>query len=469
LRKKTIIGGAVVLVAAVVAAGVWLARSRPEGAPPPSNPLDDGGCAGCNVLLITFETLRADHLKCYGYSRDIAPNVCAFGKTGLLFEKAYTPAPITVPALYAMMSGELAANEDQAELFAHWQEASSRSIAVRLAQKGYATAGITDHKGLGDSSRKRPKTAALGQGFAELLNFGEGKHAKTSERTAAAVERWLGEHRSDRFFLWTHLFDPHYDWIPDAAAARAFGFDADDCGRITWGMEIEAIHAIEASLTPAETACLAALYHAEVHETDALVGRILARLDALGLATRTIVIFAGDHGEELSERGHIGHELTVYDELLHVPLIVRNPRSGARGRPTEPISTVAVHDYVLAAVAGQRLGRLPPVVARTFHYYGGRSKGAPGALRTPPNDFALVRGDLKLVHTPRTGSTALYDRSTDPGERRDLFAGHPAGAELKRALDAWLREQRSTADPASNATIRAFQETAERLENLGYQ
>jgi hypothetical protein len=107
------------------------------------------------------------------------------------------------------------------------------------------------------------------------------------------------------------------------------------------------------------------------------------------------------------------------------------------------------------------------VVSRTFHYYRD-DKGKPQEFRAPPNDFALFRGDLKLVFTPRTGARALYDLAADPGERADVFSGHPEGARMQGALDEWLRTNRAAPDPASEAAIRSYLETFERLKKLGY-
>jgi arylsulfatase A-like enzyme len=463
-RRLKMVGAGALFAAAVAVAGVLCVRAN---ARVPVDLLEDGGCKDCNVLLITFESLRADHLKCQGYGLDIAPNICAFGETGVLFERAYTPAPVTVPALKAIMSGDLASNENLPELIAHDEVTASRAIATGLDKLGYTTAGFTDHKGLGDLAVPHPNSSPILQGFSSFRNLGEGLMVKSSAKVAAAVEKWLGDHRHEKFFLWTHLFDSHYNWIPGEEAERAFGFRAETCGRIRNGLDIAEIHKIEAGLSPVEIKCLESLYHAEVFETDALVGDILARLDALGLRGRTIVIFAGDHGEEFGERKHIGHEITAYDELLHVPFIVRNPNSARRGRSAEPISTRAIHDYVLAAVRGEGITSSPPLISRTFHYYDD-GKTDPGQFRAPPNDFALVRGELKLVLTPRTGAYALYDLAADPGERRDLSRRSPAAAALKGELEEWIRKSRSSESVASSAAVQSYKETVERLKALGY-
>lgn len=468
MKKRTIIACALV-AAFVVAAATCLWFEGPgtgAGARTGVDLLNDGGCEGCNVLLITFETLRADRLKCQGYAADPAPSLCAFGETALLFERAYTPAPVTAPALQAILTGSLPSNEDVFELIAH--NSTAGTLAAALRKKGYATAAITDHKGLGDLEHMRPKSATIVRDFAEVRNLGQGRSGKTSEKTAAEVARWLGDHGGERFFLWTHLFDPHFNWVPADETARAFGFRPESCGRIENGIDIEEIRRIEKTLTAAEVRCLEALYLAEVFETDRLVGNILRRLDELELAERTLVIVAGDHGEEFAERGNIGHELTLFDELLRVPFMVRNPASGAVGRRASPISTLAIHDYVLAAVDGGNPKALPPVASRTFHYYG-KDQANPGEIRSAVNDFCLILGDLKIVSTPMEGRHALYDLAADPGEREDLWSGRADGAALAAQLDEWIRGARDVSDQAATAdAVRSYLDTLERLKALGY-
>jgi len=431
-------------------------------APPPS-PLG-GPCLDCNVLLLTIETLRADHLECLGYGREVAPNLCALGAQGLLFERAYTPAPVTAPALRSIMTDSLVPNEDMLEILAHHD--GLETLASKLAARGYATVGFTDHRGLGDLSSPRPKSAAMLRGFGEFTNLGEGRTGKTSARVAAAIGSWLEARGSDRFFLWAHLFDPHYNWVPEAGTAAAMGYEESRCGRVRHGMDIEDLRALGADMTGAEVRCLRALYDAEVRETDALLGGVLRRLAELGLAGNTLVVVAGDHGEEFLERGRIGHEWTLHDELLRVPLIIRNPASGEKGRRAEPVSTMAIHRYVEAAVAGRRAEVMPAVVSRTFHYYGLNTQD-PSLFNSKPNDISLVDGRYKIIRVPGEGYR-LYDLAADPAERVDLWGRDPAGKRLAEELEGWIRGNRAHVDRAKNDALQDYLEMAQRLKALGY-
>ena len=167
------------------------------------------------------------------------------------------------------------------------------------------------------------------------------------------------------------------------------------------------------------------------------------------------------------ERGRVGHEWTVYNELLHVPLMIWNPRSNSRGRVEEPVSTLVIHNYVLAAVDGRDLESPPPVVSRAFHYYG-KNLQHPREFRTRPNEFSLVRDNLKIIYTPGKERYELYDLDRDPGERTNLWGKSAAGQELARELRQWMKENRSDADPATNEAIQSYIEMVERLKALGY-
>jgi arylsulfatase A-like enzyme len=468
LTWKRIIAAGLALAAVLAVIAVLVARgSRHETGAVLStgNPLSDGGCEGCNVLLVTIETLRADRLKCQGYAADTAPELCAFGEKALLFENAFTPVPATIPALQAIMSGTLPSNQDPFELLA--QAEHTIPLAAVLAKRGYRTAALTDHKGLGDFDRGRPRFTGVLRGFDQAENYGQGITGKTTAKTVEAAKSWLGEHRKEKFFLWTHLFDTHCNWVPSPASAAAFGFKEGECGRIVNGIDIGELRMIAGELTPLERGCLEALYLGEVLETDRLVGDLLRRVDELGLADRTLVIIAGDHGEELGERGHVGHRLTLFSEATHVPFMVRNPRSRAVGRRSEPVSTIAIHDYVVAATAGLSVRELPPVVSRTLHYNTERDD-APGQPVKQVSLYALVRGDLKYVYKPAAKEGVLYDLAADPGETDDLFGRNPAGEAMAAELERWMEDNLSVQGPASSGALQEYYETIARLKELGY-
>jgi membrane-anchored protein YejM (alkaline phosphatase superfamily) len=352
-------------------------------------------CRDCNVVLLSVDTVRADFLPCYGFERNTAPRICEFAEHGLRFENAYSPAPSTVPALTAVLAGSLVANTDLDGMLAHYERQTF--LAERLAARGYRRSGITDHRGFGTLKQTHQRSANLLRGFESFTNFGDGRRSSNAAKVTEAATDWLEANVSEKFFLWAHYFDPHFNWGPAPELAARFGFDPVSCDRISIGMDITEIRKLEASLTPREISCLSAMHQAELFETDRALGRVLDKLDELDLADKTLVIILSDHGEEFRERSRIGHERTVYNELVRVPLAIRNPRDDLRGRVSQNISTASLYSIILGAVDGAPIAIDPYVISRTHH---NSRRTSTSEMR--PDTFALVDGASKLIFTPAT-------------------------------------------------------------------
>jgi len=467
-RRTLLVVAIAATLAGVGALGYLAARPGPERLPPGADLgalLADYSCPECNVLLITVDTLRADFLPCYGFAQDTAPEICRFGERNLLFENARSGAPCTVPALIAMLSGSTVANEDPRDLIAHYEQ--RQFLADLLAERGYRTAGFTDHHAIREKPADINKTDFLLQGFEDFVNVGKGREYRLSEELNAEVLGWLRRHHSDRFFLWAHYFDPHWNYMPPPELERRFGFDPARCGEITASTDFLDVRKIQAALTNDEVACLAALHQAEIYYTDRHIGRVLDEIDDLGLAENTLVVITADHGEEFLERGRIGHEWTVYEELMHVPLMVRNPKRPVAGRFADNISTTSVFDIVLGAVDGRPIELPSDVVGRAYHYY---TKGATSVsdVRQRPNEFAIWVDRMKLILTPRTGRYELYDLAADPNERHDLGIKAAKASPLYGRLRKWIEASTVSPGPPSAAGLKSQKELQQRLENLGY-
>lgn len=274
---------------------------------------------------------------------------------------------------------------------------------------------------------------------------------------------WLEKHQKERFFVWAHFFDPHYNYNPLPVWEGRFGFRAGRCGRIRSGMDITELRDLEAALSSAEVDCVAGLHRDEVSFADHNLGRVLDALDRLGLAGRTLVAIVADHGEEFMERGHIGHEKTVHNELVRVPFMLGGGRLPRVLRVRGSVSTMLLHDAVVAAVTGAPFHGARPVVSRTFH--GFFERGAQGEV--PPDDFSWIEGNWKLVSTRKTNTLRLYDLAADPGERRPM-TGHPRQGPMLERLAVWraahmlppemIQQELAPPDPAQ----------VEQLRRLGY-
>ena len=396
-----------VLVLLALAAGCG-PRSEPsarEGAP--------------NVLLITIDTLRADRLGAYGYDRPTSPELDRFAAGAVVFEEAQASAPWTLPSLASMLTGEEPPTH-ACQSFGSVLDDSFVTLPERLLAAGYDTACVTSH--LFTTTRH-----GLQQGFVhsdDSFAYPEVEPARniTSQVISDKAIRFLEQKRAAAdgrpWLLWLHYFDPHEEYMPHEDLAGLFTSPGEP--------------------TPAST--VGDLYDAEVRYTDRHVGRVLAKLAEAGFDERTIVVVLSDHGEELYERGALGHGHSVHRELLHVPFLLRAP-----GLPPRRVSTVVRHTDVPATVlelaglaapedAGRSLvpllrgGALPDVPALAELARGAR-----------PLD-ALRLGDLKLVLAPAAGEARLYDVRADPHETRDLAGERPADVARLRGELARLKE-----------------------------
>jgi arylsulfatase A-like enzyme len=377
-----------------------------------------------NVVVIGIDTLRADHVGAYGYPRPTTPRIDAFAAESVVFETAITQSPWTLPAFASIFTGLLPsfhrAGEGQAPAVSRLDEAHE-TLATLLRAAGYRTASFVSNGWAGAN-------LGMARGFEAHGEWGY------SQMAVDGAISWLKERGSDRFFLFVHIIEPHHPWFPDVEDAELF-IDPTYTGPI--GMTYAA-HG--SGLTPADRRRVIDLYDGEVRWADRQTARILDVLAELGLDDRTIVVVTSDHGEELFERGKVGHGHSLHEELLRVPLLIRFP-DGPRMRVARPVRTMDVFSTILDAlgigvppnvnaVSLMPLvrGEAPPpgsdVALAEYTCFGGQELKA---IRTPVE---------KLILTPATRQSVLYDLVADPGERRNVAAAQPAlAAVLQERLE----------------------------------
>jgi arylsulfatase A-like enzyme len=314
-----------------------LFRAEPLGAGGPGktrplwgNPLVVAGEIGDvprvpSLILISLDTLRADHLGAWGYARKTSPNLDAFMREGLVFERAFAPSSWTTPSHATLLTGEHPSVHGAGGPLGHRLQSRFTTLAELLRRRGHLTAAFTEGAAV---------AAQLGfhQGFDSYAN-GPGEHpqpAGTAERTFARAARWLERHGDRPFLLFVHTYEIHWPYRAPAPYADLFRED-----------EIEPLDPRDAqdaeflrqSLTDAQKASVVAAYDAGIAYTDAVVGRFLAQLREHGVLDRAIVVIFSDHGEAFWEHGNTTHALTLYEEELRVPLFIRLPGADPpRGR-----------------------------------------------------------------------------------------------------------------------------------------
>lgn len=433
-----------------------------------------------DVILIVVDTLRVDAVGSYGATRDTTPALDGFADDAVRFDRAYATAPWTQPSVASILTGVLPSRHGLTRIGALPE--SLETLPERLAAADYVRIGIVSHVLLA-------RRQGFDQGFDRFLVSAALPHHEaisTDAVTDRATEvlRAIAASPAGRrpVFLFIHYFDPHYVYH----AHDAYGWSAErQKGQLSGSESIEVLRAMSADMTDTERAYIRALYHEEVRYTDAGIGRLLVSLDAYGLADDTLVIITADHGEELLERGWLGHTRTLHEEVVRVPLLARPPGVRRAGRVHEgPVSltsiTPTVLDYagLLDEAAPERGRSLRPVLEARASATGTGVDDAvvievdfvgDDARNAEKNTHAkaIVLGDEKLIRNDETGDVALYDLSSDPGETRDLASERPGRvAALVEMLDTRLAAARSaghvTPVVAPDAGLR------EQLRALGY-
>ena len=423
--------GAVVLVATLVAVVVVLTRRTPPGASSRGRP---------NVLLVTLDTTRADHIGCYGYSRAQTPGLDRLAAEGARFADASSPVPITFPAHASLFTGLYPFEHGARGNGDFYLSDRFETLATRLRAAGYRTAAFV-------SSFVLDQRYGLSRGFDvydDRLDVSGGhvvdiEAERRGDRTVSALAQWLDGHARDGaapFFVWLHLYDPHTPYAPPAPFDERFA---------------------------------AAPYDGEIAFDDTLVGSVLDKLGALGLRDRTLLVVVGDHGESLGDHGEDTHSMFVYESAIRVPFIVWSPGTVRPGVVVhEPVRLTDVAPTVLQLVGAQPLatrnGRslVPALEGRRLTPEPLYSETLTPQLTMNWAPLRSIRDERwKFIDAPRR---ELYDLQQDPTERTNLAANQPQRAGALAAVLA--RVAGSGQGVLSRAEV--DQETKSRLAALGY-
>ena len=441
----------------------------------------DGSGDRPNLILVTVDTLRADHLGAYGYARDTSPNLDALAREGALFERCYSESA-TTGAAHASLFTSLPPPEHG--VYANRQRFPNLPSLMRaLRAAGYYAAGFASSTVVGRSSGLQDHF----DHFDDELTTGELNRSQRGERpandTIAAVRRLLDRRPAGRpFFIWIHLIDPHGPYAAPADPDRYVGddlarADARELPLASQDWQPGRIPRYQVLRDRRDAAYYVARYDAEIRYADAALGALFADLHVRGLDPRTIVAVTADHGETLAEPGHhfyFSHGAIAYEETVRIPLIIR-PVGGDRRLwevdRTQPVSSLDVAPTLLALLGveapvgfrGRNLLRAPlspdaPMISMGQY-------GSVGLEQEIGTQFSVRKGPWRFVVNSKDGSEELYDHTTDPRETRNLAAAAAPAvvAELRDRLGPVVAS-RPAAGPAPAVSPEQF----ESLKALGY-
>jgi choline-sulfatase len=394
------------------------------------------------VILISIDTLRADRLPAYGYTKIRTPAIDALAADGVLFERAYAHAPQTLPSHASMLTGLLPFEHGVRDNVGFALRPSERMLQHLLRERGYATGGFV-------SAYVLRKETGIGAGFdvydsefpASSPELSIGQVQRDGAQTVEHAMRWMAQAASGSFFVFLHLYEPHVPYTPPSRYA---------------------------SYAP---------YDGEIAYADELVGRFVEALKAQRVYDAATILFVSDHGEGLGDHGELEHGLFIYDESIRVPFIVKPPGGGRGRRVAIPVQLADVARTLLEATgpadapaggASISLGTarsLWPIVN------GGDPASVP-EIGVYSESFyaryhfgwselqALTDARYRYIKAPRP---ELYDLTTDPREERNIAAERPQAVQgMRVALDRRASGAKADRPSAITAAER------EQFQALGY-
>ena len=391
-----------------------------------------------NVVLISIDTCRADHLSCYGHSLPTTPNIDAIAHEGVMFTRAQSTNPITLPAHCSLLTGtdptchgvHLNQNRGLAD--------SHTTLAEILQDHGYQTGAFIGafplHSRFG-----------LDQGFDtydDAFSRQAGKfffNERNAQEVVTASNSWLEQHRENPFFLFLHTFDPHAPYAPPEPFASRFREDQ---------------------------------YAGEIAYTDFCVGQVIAKLKQLDLFDSTLIIITADHGESRGEHDEATHLFFIYQSTVRIPLIIKAPGCAAGRQVSDSVSLIDIVPTVLHSlglsvppqVQGVNLGgylgdHVEPVEDRYLY----SETLDPARFDCCPLR-GLVHGKWHYIWSVKP---ELYDLDQDPGEKHNLAEDKPEKAKrLQSRLQEFLADQRRKG--GERHSLVPDQETVRKLQSLGY-
>ena len=402
--------------------------------------VDLPGAPSLNILLITLDTTRADHLGSYGYKPAKTPNLDRLARGGVRFTRVYCPAPLTLPSHASIMTG-LYPVAHGVRNNGHDLPSGIKTLAEILKGRGYSTAAFVSSFSVDSRFGLDRGFDVYDDTFRSEAPFKTQNAERRAEETFAVFSRWLENNGKNRFFGWVHYFDPHLPYDPPSPYKEEFKGNP---------------------------------YDGEIAYMDRYVGAVLERLKELGILERTIIVVAGDHGEGLGDKVETGHGIFLYEETLKVPLIFHNPAAFPHARVIgDQVRLIDIAPTILEILGLKNEAAGMTGRSLATRLMGKTGKDLDSLVETfyPRENFGwselvgLVSGRWKYIQSPRP---ELYDMKNDPGEREDLSVSSAGKAvEMKKKLEQELLGSSAGSRSAGEPTgVRP--EDQERLRSLGY-
>jgi arylsulfatase A-like enzyme len=436
-----------------------------------------------NVILISLDTLRADHLGCYGYPKNTSPNIDLLAEEGALFSQTFAQAPGTYPSHWSMMTALFPNNHYYYYHMDHFYNPSLLTLADLLREEGYSTSAFTG--GAGVSARN-----GFAQGFDSYFEYiGLGIEQESLEDLYRKTQNWLQAHKNRKFFLFLHTYEIHDPYIPPEEFRKKISQEKLKWNKAPLQRVFNWPRGRFKPLSEKEKDNLVVLYDGEIRYTDErLIEPLVDYLKNEDLYDQTMIIITSDHGEEFYEHKGWGHSTSLYNEQLSVPLIIKFPHAKYRDQKVSQIVrsvdiVPTIMDILDIKVSGYEFDgeSLIPLLSgkeKEDRIFVSEKRFGPMF----PDRIAINKANLKLVvntpysdihiayyhpDPPQPSEVELFDMRNDPREKENLAEKKAqVTRELLKRIDLYRKnskiKKRKILRPAFDKKLE------ERLKALGY-
>lgn len=413
-------------------------------------------CSDCNIVFVSFDALQAAHTHSFGYPKDITPTIDSMADSGYKFTNAISTASWTVPASMTWFTGMYPSQHKITNKFSKYTKDEKvlsnlkklspdvMTLAEVLKQNGYATAGFTGDAGVNG-------VFGFNQGFDTY--FDNTTPFSGMEVSSPKALEWLKQNKDKKFFLFLHGYDFHGQYEPEEGFDyRYVDFDYkgvyNGSRQQQGALREEGLEKGAISLTDDDVKFWRAIYDEKINRADTKFANFLAEYEKLGIMDKTIFILTSDHGTEFYEHKRFDHGATLYNELIHIPLIIKLPNQHKGKVVSNQVSSIDIMPTILGLVGIKLDDKIKRQMMGTSltTLMDGKEVKKDVYFETDYRHYTYKRGiktpdGWKYIYTMEDGKEELYNLNTDPAELENLATKEPRVAyELKQKLFKWMQE-----------------------------
>ncbi len=410
-------------------------------------------CPDCNVILISIDTFRGDHLTCAGYNKydvDITKNICAFASEGILFTRVIAQASSTQLSHASIFTATIPSHHQSYNTRNTSISNKTITLAEVLKKNNYETGGFT-------AGVQVSRVFGFSRGFDTYQDDADKTFKKTEKFrvTASKGMEWIRQ-RNKPFFLFLHTYEIHHPYTPNETYAEQLDPDYNGTFGINISLDITKFNKNTSNLSKEDLDHIIAMYDAEIMSADDGIGWFISELKRENLLEKTIIVLTSDHGEEFGEHGRVAiHSWTLYNELLHVPLILYAP--GLKpGVKTHMVRSIDIAPTILSILGIP----LPETFSHTS-LFDNQSFAISERETTDTRDFTVQSADTKYFNY----NISVFDLVRDPLEQNNIIGQHP---EIKDQYTQVYDETLKKIQSSSAKTVQVPKELREQLKALGY-